>query len=111
MDFLLSPMTTDEVRVQLEPAGSGAGENMNEVFGSIEKTRARLSTPDLQIDRGFSHIGLTPMNSGDRVRSRATPASEPLKADELSMRRYWIPSHSRFVCLNSILILILYGLY
>jgi len=111
MDLFLSPMTTDEVRVRLEPAGSGALENMNEVFGSIEKTRARLSTPDLQIDRGFSHIGLTPMNSGDRVRSRATPASEPLKEDELSTRRYWIPSHSRFVCLNSIFILILYGLY
>ena len=53
MYLFLSPMTTDEVRVQLEPAGSEAGENMNEVFGSIEKTRARLSTPDLQIDRGF----------------------------------------------------------
>lgn len=59
----------NEVFVSIEktrvPALSGAGENINEVFGSIEKARVRLSTPDLQFDPRFSHIGLTPLNSGD----------------------------------------------
>ena len=42
-----------------------------------------LSTNVLQIDKGFSHIGLTPTNYGDRVNTRVTPASNILKANRL----------------------------